>query len=89
MNIASDLRAGESCGQQLLGRESILRGQPAEPARAHTGNPPCYAVEVAEFLLFPLEECNEGPADIAEADDAEVVGPDVTVSRLKWLCALL
>jgi hypothetical protein len=44
---------------------------------------------VAEFLLFSLEECNEGSADIAEADDAEVVGPDVTVSRLKWRCVLL
>src|SRR5664280_3062356 len=70
MHIASDLRVGEIRGQQLLGRESILRGQPAEPARAHTSNPPSYAVVVAEFLLFSLEECNEGPADIAEADDA-------------------
>jgi hypothetical protein len=44
---------------------------------------------VAEFLLFSPEKCDECSADIAEADDAEVVGPDVTVSRLKWLCALL
>src|SRR5664280_3076843 len=51
-------RAGEIRGQQLLGRESILRRPPAEPSRAHTGNPPSYVVEVAEFLLFSLEECN-------------------------------
>jgi hypothetical protein len=89
MHIASDRRASEVCGQQLLGRESILRRQPAQPARTHTSNPPSYAVMVSEFLLFSLEKCDEGPADIAEADDAEVVGPDVTVSRLKWLCALL
>jgi hypothetical protein len=89
MHIASDRRASEICGQQLLGRESILRRQPAELSRRHTGNPPSYAVVVAEFLLFSLEECNECPADIAEADDAEVVGPDVTVSRLKWRCVLL
>jgi hypothetical protein len=38
---------------------------------------------VAEFLLFSPEKYNECPADITEADDAEVVGPDVTVSRLK------
>jgi hypothetical protein len=40
---------------------------------------------VAEFRLFSLEKCDEGPADIAEADDAEVVGPDAGVSRLRWL----
>jgi hypothetical protein len=44
---------------------------------------------VAEFHLFSLEKCDEGPADIAEADDAEVVGPDAGVSRLKWLYFLL
>jgi hypothetical protein len=38
---------------------------------------------VPEFLLFSLEECDECSADIAEADDAEVVGPDGTVSRMK------
>jgi hypothetical protein len=44
---------------------------------------------VAEFHLFSLEKCDEGPADIPEADDAEVVGPDAGVSRLKWLYFLL
>jgi hypothetical protein len=39
---------------------------------------------VAKFRLFSLEEGKEGSADIAEADDAEVVGPDAGVSRLKW-----
>ncbi len=62
--------------------EAIRRRQPAQPARSHTGNPPRHSVVVPEFLLFSLQQGDEGFADIAEANDAEIVGPDAGVSRL-------
>jgi hypothetical protein len=44
---------------------------------------------VPEFRFFSQEECDKGPADIAEADDAELVGPNTGFSRLKWLSLIV
>jgi hypothetical protein len=35
----------------------------------------------AEFLIFPVKQCNESLANLAEANDAEVIGSDC---RFSW-----
>jgi hypothetical protein len=40
-------------------------------------------VVAVEFQLFFLEQCDESLADIAEADDAKVIGLDKDVSEVE------
>jgi hypothetical protein len=67
-------------GQQLLWIETLLRHQPAKPAGGDAGNTARNTV-AAKLLRFPLKQCNESLANLAEANDAEVIGADCSFSR--------
>jgi len=68
--IGSFFRLGEITGQQLFRFEAIWGNQPADAARRHTGDAPFDSVAVGEFLPFAPQECHEGRAYSAQADNA-------------------
>jgi len=51
-------------------------GNPAQAARGDSGDAAGDAVALAEFLRAVFEEADERPVDIAEAEEAKVVGGD-------------
>ncbi len=84
-NIVCLLPLREVGAQQPLGGEALRRNQPAQSPRSNAGYAPNNPIEIAQFLLFFLEEFDEGLADVAESDDTKVVGANAGFSRLKWL----
>ena len=67
--------------QQLLWIETIRRYQPAKAARCNPGDTADNPVAAADFLIFPLKQYNESLANLAEANDAEVIRADC---RFSW-----
>jgi len=51
-----------------------VRDEPPEAARRYPGDVPPDAVAVGELLLFALQKTHQSRADMAQSDDAEVVG---------------
>jgi hypothetical protein len=66
---------------QLLWIETIHRYQPAKAARCDPSDTADDSMAAAEFLIFPVKQCNESLANLAEANDAEVIGSDC---RFSW-----
>jgi len=63
---------GESGG----GIESRAVGDPSQAARSDSGDAKGDAVARAEFFCAVFKEADQGPVDVAEAEEAEVVGAD-------------
>jgi len=64
---------GKVAIQNGNGIEPVGIGDPAGPARGDTRQPPADVVAAAELGFLGDEEPQEGAADVAEADDSEVV----------------
>ncbi len=65
------------------GVESIRVSNPAQAARGDSGDAVGDAVAVAEFLGAVFEETDQRPVDVAETEEAEVVGGDGVLARAK------
>jgi hypothetical protein len=59
-----------------MGIQTIRVGDPAEAAGGDAGEAVGDSVAIAEFLGAVFEEADEGPVDVAEAEEAEIVGAD-------------
>jgi hypothetical protein len=68
--------AGKSARATLVRVDSGRVGNPAQAAGGDSGDAAGDAVAIAEFLRAVFEEADERPVDIAEAEEAEVVGGD-------------
>ena len=64
--------------QDSLGIQTIRGGDPAKASGGDAGDAVGDAVAGAEFLGAVGEEADESPVDVAEAEEAEVVGVDAT-----------
>ena len=83
--IWSDFRlfAGRSARATYIGIDSVWVGDPSQAAGGDAGDAVGNAVAVAEFLGAIFEKADEGPVDVAEAEEAEVVGADGDSSGAK------
>jgi hypothetical protein len=59
-----------------MGIQTIRVGDPAQAAGCEAGEAVGDAMTIAEFLGAVLKEADKSPVDIAEAEEAEVVGTD-------------
>jgi hypothetical protein len=59
--------------QQLLGAVAAGVGVPAQPPRRHAGEGELGVVLLAQFGALAVEELHQGAADVAEAQEGEVV----------------
>jgi hypothetical protein len=83
------LRFRKIFAKQFRGSKAFGRKQPSQPPRGYTGNPPRNTVALLELLLFFSKERDEGLADVAKSDDAEIVGADAGLPKVKWLYLVL
>src|SRR5208337_45056 len=88
-NIGPLLRLGEISRQQLLRIEAVGCNQPAKAAGSHTGYAPLYGKTTPELLLFLLKQRDQCPADIAQSDEAQIIGANAGFSGMKWLPLIL
>jgi hypothetical protein len=56
-------------------------GDPSQASRSDSGDAVCDAVARAEFFCAVFEEADQSPVDVAEAEEAEVVGRNSDSSR--------
>jgi hypothetical protein len=59
-----------------MGIQTIRVGDPTQAAGGDAGELEGDAVAIAQFLGAIFEKANQGPVDVAEAEEAEVVGAD-------------
>ena len=78
--MANPTAFGKITRQQLLGRETFVINQPPQSSRGHGGDVPPDAVAVGQVPPLALQKPDEGRADIAQPDNAEIVGADSDVS---------
>ena len=64
--------------QDSLGIQTIRGGDPAKASGGDAGDAVGDAVAGAEFFGAVFEEADESPVNVAEAEEAEVVGVDAT-----------
>ena len=57
-----------------MGIQTIRVGDPTQAAGGDAGELEGDAVAIAQFLGAIFEKANQGPVDVAEAEEAEVVG---------------
>ena len=62
--------------EQIFGRESPRRDEPAQPARCNSGNAVLDAVSVAQIGGLAIKQGYKTSTDIAEADQAEIERAD-------------
>jgi hypothetical protein len=67
---------GQECPTHTVWIQAIGVGNPSQAAGCDSGDVEGDSVAVAEFGLAVFEETGEGAVDIAEAEEAEVVGAD-------------
>jgi hypothetical protein len=68
---------------ELFQIDSIYIGDPAAASRGDSGDAVGDAVAIAEFLRAVCEQADERSVDVAEAEEAEVVGADGIPQGLK------
>jgi hypothetical protein len=66
-----------------FGIQAVGIGDPAQPSGGDSGDAVGDAVASAEFFGAVFEEADESAVDVAEAEEAEVVGADATSQGLK------
>jgi hypothetical protein len=54
--------------------QAVGVGEPAGAAGGYAGEAPANVVAAAKFGFFGDEQAQEGPADVTEADQGQVVG---------------
>lgn len=61
--------------------QTVGIGDPAQASRGDSGDAELNAVALAQFLGAVLEQPDQRPVDVAEAEEAEVVGTDEILTR--------
>jgi hypothetical protein len=67
--------------QEFLGIQTIRVGDPSQASRSDSGDAVGDAVAGAELFGAVCQEADESPVDVAEAEEAQVVGVDATSQR--------
>ena len=83
--VRGDLRqfAGGGARATYIWVDSGWVGDPSQSAGGDAGDAVGDAVAVAEFLCAIFEKADQCPVDVAEAEEAEVVGADGDSSGAK------
>jgi hypothetical protein len=74
-------RLGETIVEQRGGIEADWVGDPSDAARGEAGEAPVDAIGIAKVCLFGKKQTDEFLADVAEADEREIVSANGPAPR--------
>ena len=74
---------GQECPTHTCQIQTIRVGDPSQAAGCYSCDAEVDSVALTQILLAVLEQLQERPVDIAEAEEAEVVGMDADPSGAK------